>query len=36
MDPDIKRYQDNRRDELNGAALYAALAAPSPMELWRR
>jgi VIT1/CCC1 family predicted Fe2+/Mn2+ transporter len=27
MDPDIKRYQDNLRDELNGAALYAALAA---------
>jgi VIT1/CCC1 family predicted Fe2+/Mn2+ transporter len=25
--PDIKRYQDNLRDELNGAALYAALAA---------
>ena len=24
---DIKRYQDNLRDELNGAALYAALAA---------
>jgi hypothetical protein len=35
MDPDIKRYQDNLRDELNGAALYAALAAPSPMELGR-
>src|SRR5258708_29101869 len=27
MDPDIRRYQDNLRDELNGAALYAALAA---------
>src|SRR5258708_14086593 len=27
MRPDIKRYQDNLRDELNGAALYAALAA---------
>jgi vacuolar iron transporter family protein len=27
MSPDIKRYQDNLRDELNGAALYAALAA---------
>ena len=27
MGPDIKRYQDNLRDELNGAALYAALAA---------
>src|SRR5580698_9934795 len=27
MDPDIKRYQDNLRDELNGAALYAELAA---------
>jgi hypothetical protein len=27
MAPDIKRYQDNLRDELNGAALYAALAA---------
>jgi vacuolar iron transporter family protein len=27
MSPDIKRYRDNLRDELNGAALYAALAA---------
>jgi len=27
MGPDIKRYRDNLRDELNGAALYAALAA---------
>src|ERR1700676_4017898 len=27
MNPDIKRYRDNLRDELNGAALYAALAA---------
>jgi len=27
MASDIKRYQDNLRDELNGAALYAALAA---------
>jgi len=27
MGSDIKRYQDNLRDELNGAALYAALAA---------
>src|SRR6202789_3850850 len=27
MVSDIKRYQDNLRDELNGAALYAALAA---------
>jgi VIT1/CCC1 family predicted Fe2+/Mn2+ transporter len=27
MSPDSKRYQDNLRDELNGAALYAALAA---------
>src|SRR5882762_9679709 len=27
MTPDIRRYQDNLRDELNGAALYAALAA---------
>jgi VIT1/CCC1 family predicted Fe2+/Mn2+ transporter len=27
MDSDIKRYRDNLRDELNGAALYAALAA---------
>ena len=26
MGSDIKRYQDNLRDELNGAALYAALA----------
>ena len=27
MTSDIKRYRDNLRDELNGAALYAALAA---------
>ena len=27
MGPDIRRYRDNLRDELNGAALYAALAA---------
>jgi hypothetical protein len=27
MNEDIKRYRDNLRDELNGAALYAALAA---------
>jgi vacuolar iron transporter family protein len=27
MTTDIKRYRDNLRDELNGAALYAALAA---------
>src|SRR6202795_4496939 len=27
MSSDIKRYRDNLRDELNGAALYAALAA---------
>jgi VIT1/CCC1 family predicted Fe2+/Mn2+ transporter len=27
MNADIKRYRDNLRDELNGAALYAALAA---------
>src|ERR1700739_3309667 len=27
MTADVKRYQDNLRDELNGAALYAALAA---------
>ena len=27
MGSDIKRYQDNLRDELNGAALYTALAA---------
>jgi vacuolar iron transporter family protein len=27
MGPEIKRYQDNLRDELNGTALYAALAA---------
>jgi hypothetical protein len=27
MRPEIRRYQDNLRDELNGAALYAALAA---------
>ena len=27
MGSDIRRYQDNLRDELNGAALYAALAA---------
>jgi vacuolar iron transporter family protein len=27
MNPDIKRYRDNLRDEMNGAALYAALAA---------
>src|ERR1700688_2945324 len=27
MNSDIKRYRDNLRDELNGAALYAALAA---------
>jgi VIT1/CCC1 family predicted Fe2+/Mn2+ transporter len=26
MDTEIKRYRDNLRDELNGAALYAALA----------
>ena len=26
MNDDIRRYQDNLRDELNGAALYAALA----------
>jgi hypothetical protein len=42
MSPDIKRYRDNLRDELNGAALYAALAAAetdpirrgSPVDLW--
>jgi len=33
MRPDIKRYQDNLRDELNGAALYAALAAAEPDPL---
>jgi VIT1/CCC1 family predicted Fe2+/Mn2+ transporter len=27
MNPDIKRYRDNLRDEMNGAALYSALAA---------
>src|SRR5271168_1915063 len=27
MTSDTKRYRDNLRDELNGAALYAALAA---------
>lgn len=27
MTAEAKRYQDNLRDELNGAALYAALAA---------
>jgi VIT1/CCC1 family predicted Fe2+/Mn2+ transporter len=27
MNPDINRYRSNLRDELNGAALYAALAA---------
>src|SRR5258708_20093577 len=27
MNADIKRYRDNLRDELNGAALYAALGA---------
>src|SRR6202023_1278131 len=27
MTGDIQRYRDNLRDELNGAALYAALAA---------
>lgn len=27
MNADIKRYRDNLRDELNGAALYAALAS---------
>jgi len=27
MNADIKRYRDNLRDELNGAALYTALAA---------
>src|SRR6202790_4089638 len=27
MNADIKRYRNNLRDELNGAALYAALAA---------
>lgn len=26
MDNDIERYRDNLRDELNGAALYVALA----------
>src|SRR5277367_2115685 len=26
MNADIKRYRDNLRDELNGAAIYAALA----------
>jgi VIT1/CCC1 family predicted Fe2+/Mn2+ transporter len=26
MDTDVKRYRDNLRDELNGSALYAALA----------
>jgi VIT1/CCC1 family predicted Fe2+/Mn2+ transporter len=30
MRSDIKRYRDNLRDELNGAALYAALAAAEP------
>src|SRR5258707_4727494 len=33
MSPDIKRYQDNLRDELNDAALYAALARAEP---WHR
>ena len=27
---DIKRYQDNLRDELDGAALYTAIAAAEP------
>lgn len=27
---DIQRYKDNLRDELDGAALYAALAAAEP------
>src|SRR6516225_4652888 len=26
MDTDVKRYRDNLRDELNGSALYTALA----------
>ena len=30
MSSDIQRYRDNLRDELNGAALYAALAASEP------
>jgi VIT1/CCC1 family predicted Fe2+/Mn2+ transporter len=30
MQSDIKRYRDNLRDELNGAALYTALAASEP------
>lgn len=30
MSPDIKRFQDNLRDELNGAALYTALAEAEP------
>jgi VIT1/CCC1 family predicted Fe2+/Mn2+ transporter len=33
MNVDIKRYRDNLRDELNGAALYAALAAAEPDPL---
>jgi hypothetical protein len=33
MDRDIRRYQDNLRDELDGAALYAALAAAEPDPL---
>jgi hypothetical protein len=37
MTADIERYRTNLRDELNGAALYAALAAaevacPASME----
>jgi len=30
---DIKRYRDNLRDELDGAALYTAIAAAEPDPL---
>jgi vacuolar iron transporter family protein len=35
MTADVKRYQDNLRDELNGAALYDGLAAAEPDPLRR-
>src|SRR5260221_11613010 len=33
MTADIDRYRNNLRDEMNGAALYAALAAAEPDPL---
>jgi rubrerythrin len=33
MNADIDRYRNNLRDEMNGAALYTALAAAEPDPL---